>query len=61
MNVLFWGLDDSAIKFLAHKYVVEYLNLSLIELCGRYLGIVKQYEVPLFRMLVDILRLNHTQ
>ena len=42
-------------KLLGQRYVKERLELSLRKFYGRYGDLIKQYEVPLSRMLHDIL------
>ena len=42
-------------------YVKERLKSSLRKFYGRYGDLIKQYEVPLFRMLHDILENDHIQ
>ena len=42
-------------KLLGQGYVKERLRSSLRKFYGRYGDLIKQYEVPLFRMLHDIL------
>ena len=44
-----------SIKFLEQGYVKERLKSSLKKFYGRYGNLIKQYEVPLSRMLIDIL------
>ena len=48
-------------KLLGQGYVKERLKSSLRKFYGRYGDLTKQYEVPLFRMLHDILEDNHIQ
>ena len=48
-------------KLLRQGYVKERLISSLRKLYGRYSDLVKQYEVPLSRMLSDILDDDHLQ
>ena len=48
-------------KLLGHGYVKERLKSSLRKLYGRYGDLIKQYEVPLSRMLHSILEDDHIQ
>ena len=48
-------------KFLGQGYVKERLKSSLRKFYGRYGDLTKQYEVPLSRMLHDILDDDHIQ
>ena len=48
-------------KLLGQGYVKERLKLSLRKFYGRYGDLTKQYEVPLSRMLHDILDDDHIQ
>ena len=48
-------------KLLGQGYVKERLRSSLRKLYGRYGDLIKQYEVPLSRMLHDILDDDHLQ
>ena len=48
-------------KRLGQGYVKERLESSLRKLYGRYGDLTKQYEVPLSRMLRDILNDDHIQ
>ena len=48
-------------KLLGQGYVKERLKSSLRKFYGRYGDLTKQYEVPLFRMLHDILDNDHIQ
>ena len=48
-------------KLLGQGYVKERLKSSLRKFYGRYGDLTKQYEVPLSRMLHDILNDDHTQ
>ena len=48
-------------KLLGQGYVRERLKSSLRKFYGRYGDLTKQYEVPLSRMLHDILDDDHTQ
>ena len=48
-------------KLLGQGYVKERLKSSLRKLYGRYGDLTKQYEVPLSRMLHDILDDDHIQ
>ena len=48
-------------KLLGQGYVKERLKSSLRKLYGRYEDLTKQYEVPLSRMLHDILDDDHIQ
>ena len=48
-------------KLLGQGYVKERLRSSLRKFYGRYGGLIKQYEVPLSRMLHDILDDDHLQ
>ena len=48
-------------KLLGQGYVKERLRSSLRKFYGRYGDITKQYEVPLSRMLRDILDDDHLQ
>ena len=48
-------------KLLGQGYVKERLKSSLRKFYGRYGDLTKQYEVPLSRMLHDILDDDHTQ
>ena len=48
-------------KLLGQGYVKERLKSSLRKFYGRYGDLTKQYEVPLFRMLHDILNDDHIQ
>ena len=48
-------------KLLGQGYVKERLKSSLRKFYGRYGDLTKQYEVPLSRMLHDILDDNHIQ
>ena len=52
MNVLFWGRHDFQISF---SNVKERLKSSSKKFYGRYRDLIKQYEVPLSRMLNNIL------
>ena len=61
MNVLFWGRCDFPNKLLGQGYVKERLKSSLRKFYGRYEDLTKQYEVPLSRMLHDILDDDHIQ
>ena len=51
--------DATSNKLLAKGYVKEHLKSSMRKLNGRYGDLIKQYEVPLSRMLNDILKPNH--
>ena len=48
-------------KLLGQGYVKERLKSSLRKFYGRYGDLTKQYEVPLSRMLYDILDDDHIQ
>ena len=48
-------------KFLEHGYVKEHLKSSLRKFYGRYGVLIKQYEVSLSQMLIDILWPDHIQ
>ena len=48
-------------KLLGQGYVKERLRSSLRKFYGRYGDLIKQYEVPLSRMLHDILDHGHLQ
>ena len=48
-------------KLLGQGYVKERLRSSLRKFYGRYGDVIKQYEVPLSRMLHDILDDDHLQ
>ena len=48
-------------KLLGQGYVKERLRSSLRKFYGRYRDLIKQYEVPLSRMLHDILDDDHLQ
>ena len=48
-------------KLLGQGYVKERLKSSLRKFYGRYGDLIKQYEVPLSRMLHDILDDDHIQ
>ena len=48
-------------KLLGQGYVKERLRSSLRKFYGRYGDLIKQYEVPLSRMLHDILDNDHLQ
>ena len=48
-------------KLLGQGYVKECLKSSLRKFYGRYGDLTKQYEVPLSRMLHDILNDDHIQ
>ena len=48
-------------KLPGQGYVKELLRSSLRKFCGRYGDLIKQYEVPLSRMLQDILDDDHLQ
>ena len=48
-------------KLLGQLYVKERLRSSLRKFYGRYGDLIKQYEVPLSRMLHDILNDDHLQ
>ena len=48
-------------KLLGQGYVKERLKSSLRKFYGRYGDLIKQYEVPLSRMLHDILDDDHLQ
>ena len=48
-------------KLLGQEYVKERLRSSLRKFYGRYGDLIKQYEVPLSRMLHDILDDNYLQ
>ena len=48
-------------KLLGQGYVKERLKTSLRKFYGRYGDLTKQYEVPLSRMLHDILDVDHIQ
>ena len=48
-------------KLLGQGYVKERLKSSLRKFYGRYGDLTKQYEVPLSRMLHDILDDDHIQ
>ena len=48
-------------KLLGHGYVKERLRSSLRKFYGRYGDLIKQYDVPLSRMLHDILDDDHLQ
>ena len=48
-------------KLLGQGYVKERLRSSLRKFYGRYGDLIKQYEVPLSRMLHDILDADHLQ
>ena len=48
-------------KLLGQGYVKERLRSSLRKFYGRYGELIKQYEVPLSRMLHDILDDDHLQ
>ena len=61
MNVLFWGRCELSNKLLRQGYVKERLKSSLRKFYGRYGDLTKQYEVPLSRMLHDILDDDHIQ
>ena len=53
--------DDTFNKLLGQGYVKERLRSSLRKFYGRYGDLIKQYEVPLSRMLHDILDNDHLQ
>ena len=59
LNVLFWGRCDFPISFSGRD--MERLKSSLMKFYGRYGDLTKQYEVPLSRMLHDILDDDHIQ
>ena len=61
MNVLFWGRCYFSIKLLEHGYVKERLRSSLRKFYNRYGDLIKQYEIPLSRMLHDILEDDNLQ
>ena len=48
-------------KLLGQGYVKERLKSSLRKFYGRYRDLTKQYEVPVSRMLHDILENDHIQ
>ena len=48
-------------NLLGQGYVKERLRSSLRKFYGRYVDLIKQYEVPLSRMLHDILDYDHLQ
>ena len=48
-------------KLFGQGYVKERLRSSLRKFYGRYGDLIKQYEVPLSRMLHDILDDDHLQ
>ena len=48
-------------KLLRQEYVMEHLKSSLRKFYGRYLDLIKHYEVPLSQMLRDILGHDHVQ
>ena len=60
MNVILRAMRLSN-KLLGQGYVKERLKSSLRKFYGRYGGLTKQYEVPLSRMLHDILEDDHIQ
>ena len=51
----------NASQLLGQGYVKERLKSSLRKFYGRYGDLTKQYEVPLSRMLHDILNDDHIQ
>ena len=57
---ILWAMRLSN-KFLGQGYVKERLKSSLRKFYGRYGNLTKQYEVPLSRMLRDILDDDHIQ
>ena len=57
----FWGRCDFPISFSGKGYVKERLKSSLSKFYDRYVDLTKQYEVPLSRMLHDILDNDHIQ
>ena len=60
MNVLFWGRCDFPISFSGRDMWRNVWN-RLRKFYGRYGDLTKQYEVPLSRMLHDILDDDHIQ
>ena len=48
-------------KLLGQEYAKERLQSSLRKFYGRYGNLIKQYEVPISRMLHDILYYDHKQ
>ena len=61
MNVLFFGPLRFSDKLLGQGYENERLRSSLRKFYGRYGDLMRQYEVPLSRMLHDILDDDHLQ
>ena len=61
MNVLFWEAVRLSNKLLGKGYVKERLKSSLRKFYGRYGDLMKQYDVPLSRMLHDILEDDHIE
>ena len=61
MNVSFWGRFNFPISFLGRDISRKVFNSSLRKFYGRYVDCIKQYEVPLSRMLHDILEDGHIQ
>ena len=61
MNVFFLRTVWLSNKLLGQGYVKERLKSSLRKFYGRYGDLTKQYEVPLSRMLHDILDDDHIQ
>ena len=61
MYVLFWGRCDFPISFSGRDMSRNVLKSSLRKFYGRYWDLTKQYEVPLSRMLHDILDDDHIQ
>ena len=60
MNVLFWGRQDFQISFWKRDMSRNAWNRHWRSFFGRY-GDIKQYEVPLSRMLNDILKPGQIQ
>ena len=61
MNVLFLRAMRLSNKLLGQGYIKERLKSSLRKFYGRYGDLIKQYEVPLSRMLHGILDDDHIQ
>ena len=61
MNVFILRAMRLSNKLLGQGYVKERLKSSLRKFYGRYRDLTKQYEVPLSRMLHDILDDDHIQ
>ena len=55
------GLRTEGVQTNNQGYVIERLRSSLRKFCVQYGDLIKQYEVPLSRMLHDILDDDHIQ